>query len=38
MRSLGPDSKFVVFRARDYYQQGIGNRLVALVSAFCWPH
>ena len=34
MRSLGPDTKFVISRARGYYEQGMGNRLFALASAF----
>ena len=34
MRSLGPDTKFVISRARDYYQQGMGNRMLAVASAF----
>ena len=34
MRSLGPETKFLISRARGYYEQGMGNRLLAVVSAF----
>ena len=34
MRSLGPDTKFLIVHARPYKVQGMGNRLLALVSGF----
>ena len=34
MRSLGAHTKFVISRARGYHEQGMGNRLLAVASAF----